>query len=71
MTMPPFQFTKSVRMMCLNVGSRTKTPVPVYSGLIVDSPLAFAMNDFFRKSPAPLIPVVACTSPTINCIAPG
>ena len=58
-------------MICLYVGSKTRVPSPVYSGLIADSPVTFPRIVLDKKSPAPLIPVVAETSPAIHCMAPA
>ena len=58
------------KMICLYVGSKTRVPSPVYSGLITDSPVTFPRIVLDKKSPAPLIPVVAETSPAIHCMAP-
>ena len=57
--------------MCLYVGSNTKSPSPVYSGLIALSPVTEPRKAFLKKSPAPFIPVVELTFPTIHCIAPA
>ena len=46
-------------------------PLPVYSGLIADSPVTFPRTALENRSPTPFIPVVAFTSPTIHCIAPA
>ena len=53
------------------MGSKIISPVPVYSGLIADSPVTFPLTILENKSPAPLIPVVAFAFPIIHCIAPA
>ena len=69
-TLPP-QSAASIKIKCLYVGSKTKRPSPVYSGLIADSPVTLPRTALLNRSPAPLIPVVAFTLPSIHCIAPA
>lgn len=52
-------------------GLQYQDPVSCIFRLMVDSPLAFPRTAFPKKSPTPLIPVVAFTFPSIHCMAPA
>ena len=53
------------------LGSHTNKPFPTYSGLTALSPVTLPLTILPRRSPAPLIPVVVLTLPSIHCIAPA
>ena len=55
----------------LYVGSNTRQPSPTYSGLTAVSFVTAPLSAFPRKSPIPFTPDVACTLPTIHCMAPA
>ena len=46
-------------------------PVPEYSGLMADSPVALPRTALPNRSPTPFTPVDTATSPIIHCMAPA
>ena len=61
-------FANRTRKMTKKLNART---MPDYSGLMADSPVTLPRRLLLKKSPTPLTPVVAFTSPTVHCIAPA
>ena len=53
------------------VGSHTSMPVPVYSGLMIESWLTAPRTALPSRSPTPFTPVDACTEQTVHCMAPA
>ena len=61
----------SAKIIYLYVGSSTRQPSPIYSGLTAVSLVTAPLIAFPKKSPIPFTPDVARTLPPIHCIAPA
>lgn len=61
----------SCNIIYLYVGSSIRSPVPTHSGLIALSLVAAPLMSLPAKSRTPFIPVVACTFPASQFIAPA